>query len=197
MREQLKALIAGWKSRASEQQTVRAITLRGCADDLQALLVADVGGWRPATPTPGAAAMTEHTLAEMIERRSETCDIAERAWRGDPTNNEIWESMNLAKCRLADVVQGNLPAILTALRRPEPGPRPEADEGAVAAADLGQHEREGLRWIATHGNPYRSGDPARPWWTTLVELKRLGLVDADNNLTDAGRAALAAAQEGS
>lgn len=131
MREQLKALIAGWKSRASEQQTVRAITLRGCADDLQALLVADVGGWRPATPTPGAAAMTEHTLAEMIERRSETCDIAERAWRGDPTNDEIWESMNLAKCRLADVVQGNLPAILTALRRPEPGPRPEADEGAV------------------------------------------------------------------
>lgn len=75
--------------------------------------------------------MTERTLAEMIERRSETCDIAERAWRGDPTNDEIWESMNLAKCRLADVVQGNLPAILTALRRPEPGPRPEADEGAV------------------------------------------------------------------
>ena len=75
--------------------------------------------------------MTEHALAEMIERRSETYDIAERAWRGDPTNDEIWESMNLAKSRLADAVQGNLPAILTALRRPEPA---AGDVEAVNAA---------------------------------------------------------------
>lgn len=52
MREHLEALIAGWKNRASEQQTVRAITLRGCADDLQALLTADAGEWLPASDLP-------------------------------------------------------------------------------------------------------------------------------------------------
>lgn len=52
MREHLEALIAGWKNRASEQQTVRAITLRGCADDLQALLTADAGEWRNMDSAP-------------------------------------------------------------------------------------------------------------------------------------------------
>ena len=85
--------------------------------------------------------MTEHTLAEMIERRSETCDIAERAWRGDPTNDEIWESMNLAKCRLADVVQGNLPAILTALRRTHAEADVERVARAIYDSMFAPHER--------------------------------------------------------
>lgn len=52
MRSQIESLIAEWQNRASEQQTVQAITLRACADRLTAILAADAGGWRPIAEAP-------------------------------------------------------------------------------------------------------------------------------------------------
>jgi hypothetical protein len=35
---------------------------------------------------------------------------------------------------------------------------------------------EAIDWVANHGNPHRSGDPAKPWGREVCTMKNLGLI---------------------
>lgn len=50
-------------------------------------------------------------------------------------------------------------------------------EAAVQiAVNAGDRLVEAIDWVANHGNPRKSSDPAKPWWWELVLMRNYGII---------------------
>lgn len=84
----------------------------------------------------------EAKLADELERLSETCFIRETEPGNQWQRAKAWTDYDLARIRLADLVRGNLPAILAALRTSERA-RIEKLEAALRGASIQRRSDEG------------------------------------------------------